>query len=638
MHPESKRFRLAILMALLLFAPFGEGGAGAAALLLSQSLIALAWICLVLGRRGADPSGFLPARALVGIGCFLGVAMASGAIAGYPYASFLRILDLALFVAVLCLAGGEIWSAQEKGLMADALLASASLQALIVIIASQRGTLVSSLSGAGLLNPNHEAAYLLLAGLVTLPRLFQGPRGAPLLARAAGLGCVGAAFILLGSRGALLGGFTACLLSITFRARPEGSAGGRGFALLLGGILLVCAAGVAARFGRVEDPFRYQRVQIWQADLSTFAQNPLTGIGPGMFRHVAQRRNFPIAGPVRFGRNFETPHSDLLGTLAETGILGLAAALAAFVEILRRLAAKAGREGGLALGTLLGCAGIAAQGLVEDLSTRPAILTSLGVLLGMALGEKQAPAWQPVLHRTRLRAFLAAGALAFTWYLACVRPFLAWRSDAAMRRATTYAGMEAGFQAALWRNPYQAPTYLYPVTVFLAARPPQSLSLDLYARFRNDLDRGIACNADSADARVALARLEVRAFRDLFQDSPGTERVVEAYRAAIRLAPHDPRIRVELGGFLHAVGRDAESARQMVLALQEEPMYLRARYLLCRLLAAGGDSAAAGREFRRAEAIRSELASYKPDSGYARDISRDPEELRRFLEPQLSGQ
>src|SRR5262245_46320768 len=195
--------------------------------------------------------------------------------------------------------------------------------------------------------------------------------------------------------------------------------------------------------------------------------------------------------------------------------------------------------------------------------------------------------------------------------------------------------MEAGFQAARWRNPYQAPTYLYPVSLFLAARPRQELSLDLYARFRDDLDRGIAENRASADARAALARLEARAFRDLFRDAPTMARSVEAYRAAIRLAPHDPRIRVELGGLLHEVGRSEESSRQMVLALHEEPRYLTARYLLSRLLMERGDRAAAAGEFRKAETIRAELASYRPDSGYARDISRDPASLRLSLESQL---
>ena len=635
MPPETKRFRLAFLTALLLLAPFGEGGAGPAALLLSQSLVALAWFGLLLSRREVMRTRLLPVHVLAGVGCFLGVALVSGAISGYPYASFLRILDFATFLAILALAGGEDWSPEEKGVMSDALLAAAALQGLMVLFAFPRGILPFTLSSAGLLNQNHEAAYLLLSGLVSFPRLFEpSPRGAR-LARGAALAAVGIGFCLLRSRGALLGLLAASLVLFSFRDRLGELSGRRGFALLLGALLLSGAVGVAVRFRSVEDPFRYQRFQIWQADLRTFEQSPLIGIGPGMFRHVAQRRNFPVAGPVRYGRSFQTPHSDLLGTLVETGLLGLGAALLAFAGLLRQLASRAGREGGLVLGTLLGCSGLAAQGLVEDLTTRPAILISLGILLGMALGEKRS-AVSGSVGPTRLRALLAAGALAFAWHLACLRPFLAYRNDAAMRRATTYAAMEADFQKAVWQNPFQASTYLYPAALFLAADPGQPLSLDLYARFRNDLDQGIAQNQASADAHVGLARLEARAFRELFQDSPTLERSVEAYRAAIRLAPHDPRIRVELGGVLHLAGRNAESARQMVLALHEEPKFLSARYLLSRLLKEGGDQSAAETEFRRAEAVRSELANYRPDSGYARDITRDPAALRLGLKSQLS--
>lgn len=207
-----------------------------------------------------------------------------------------------------------------------------------------------------------------------------------------------------------------------------------------------------------------------------------------------------------------------------------------------------------------------------------------------------------------------------------------------MRRATTYAAMEARFQEAIWRNPFQAPTYLYPATLFQAAVPKQRLSLDLYARFRRDLDRGIAVNRASADASLALARLEATAFRELFHDVPSMERGIDAYRAAVRLAPHDPRIRVELGGFLHEVRRGAESARQMVLALHEEPSYLSARYLLSRLRLESGDEESARSEFWKAEEIRAALAGYQPDSPYARDISRDPASLRQALQAQLPGE
>src|SRR5262249_37340156 len=200
--------------------------------------------------------------------------------------------------------------------------------------------------------------------------------------------------------------------------------------------------------------------------------SPLIGVGPGMFRHVASSRNFPLPGPVRFGRSFQTPHSDLLGCLAETGLLGLGAALLAFLAATRRLAGKASVDEGLAFGALLALAGLAAQGLVEDLTLRPGILITLAVILGPALSKERGAIEESACsRRDGLRAWLAAAAIAFIWFLAALRPFLAYCSDVAMRRATTYAAMEDSFEAAVWRNPYQALTYLYPASLFLAARP-----------------------------------------------------------------------------------------------------------------------------------------------------------------------
>ena len=139
----------------------------------------------------------------------------------------------------------------------------------------------------------------------------------------------------------------------------------------------------------------------------------------------------------------------------------------------------------------------------------------------------------------------------------------------------------------------------------------------------------------SADLQVALARMEARAFRSLFQDAAARDRAIGAYRAAIRLAPHDPRIRVELAGFLHEVGRGKESARQIRMALQEEPNYLTARLLATRLLLEEGRRSEAITQWGEVEKARSLFATYKPDSAYAFDIARDPAPLRTALERDL---
>jgi tetratricopeptide (TPR) repeat protein len=233
-----------------------------------------------------------------------------------------------------------------------------------------------------------------------------------------------------------------------------------------------------------------------------------------------------------------------------------------------------------------------------------------------------------------LRRF-AAALLMLLWWVAVRNPYLAFVKHQAMGQARTYRAMERNFREAIRLNPYQASTYLFPASAFLASRPEVPLSLDLYSRFRHDLDAGIRADRASADLRVALARVEARALRSLFHDAASRDRAIDAYQSAIRLAPHDPRIRLEFAAFLHEVGRRGEAARQIDLALQEEPNYLTARLLAARLLLEEGRRPEAIASWRAAERIRSELSTYRPDSAYASDIVRDPVPLRTALEQDL---
>ncbi|MCI0410298.1 MAG: hypothetical protein L0191_17350, partial [Acidobacteria bacterium] len=318
-----------------------------------------------------------------------------------------------------------------------------------------------------------------------------------------------------------------------------------------------------------------------------------------------------------------------LGLLAEMGVLGLTAGLFLLIRSLRALAGLRRQQDRFAEGILAAGAALAVQGLVEDLSTRPALTVTMASLLGACLAGGGLGAPLPRRHAVSI-----LGLALFGW-IALRNPYLAFVKDREMRQSSTYRDMDQNFRSAIRLNPYQASTYRFPAAAFLASRPEVPLSLDLYARFRRDLDKGISVDRVSADLQVALARMEARAFRSLFQDAAARDRAIGAYRAAIRLAPHDPRIRVELAGFLHEVGRQKESARQIRMALQEEPNYLTARLLVTRLLLEEGRRSEALTQWGEVEKARSLFATYKPDSAYAFDIARDPAPLRTALERDL---
>jgi O-antigen ligase/tetratricopeptide (TPR) repeat protein len=631
------RLLLLLLLVILFLAPLGEGSATPLALFILHTLV----LC------GAMLALFLPASGSAWNAAARGVAIAAVSLVAvaclashdslYPFASFLRLLDWLILLLLFTISLLRPWTPGEKGMLADVALGAATLQAGAVLFGMSQGTTAAILKSFGLLNANHQAAYLLAVGLLTLPRLdFQNHRKGSvvrlILASLSLLACT-----LLMSRGAFLGSIAGIAVLLTLRFRNLSRGERLVVGLSLGLVLTAGAAALLSRFGSSVDPYRYERVGIWGADLRCFAGHPWLGVGAGIFRHVAARFNFPLNEPVRFGRSFETPHSDYLGLLAELGLVGFAAGLVLLVRSLHSLARLGGRQDRFAEGIMAACAALAAQGLVEDLSTRPAIMVTLAILLGAALagpGLAAHPRRRPTSRIDPLRR-LAAALLVLFWWVAVRNPYLAFVKHQAMGQSRTYRAMERNFREAIRLNPYQASTYLFPASAFIASRPEAPLSLDLYSRFRHDLDGGIHADRASADLRVALARVEVRALRSLFHDAASRDRAIVAYRAAIRLAPHDPRIRLELAAFLREVGRRGEAARQIRLALQEEPNYLTAQLLAARLLLEEGRRPEAIATWRAAERIRSTLSTYRPDSAYASDIVRDPVPLRTALEQEL---
>lgn len=630
---RSQRRLWILLLALL---PFGEGGAMPGALLVIHSLVLL--LCGIgITRADWTSPDILPAGLRSPTILFLVVLLIASLGSSYRYASFLRAWDLVVVVLAFAAARGTEWGGGGERLLFDGLLASAGLQALGVAAATLSGRAPEFLARFGLLNGDHEAAYLNLAILSAGAWLVsEGERGG----RARGLLLVLCLLgvSLLASRGALLGLAAGALLMIPARWRGL-SRRGRvigGALLMLGG--LGASAGVWNRFASSQDPFRYGRVGIWKAGLNCLAGHPLLGVGPGMYRHLAHRFNFPIEGPVRYGRIFTSAHSDYLGLLIETGLCGGVAGLFILGKTSSLLHQRQSRGGGPALGALCGLTALAVQAMVDDLSQRPALALSMAIIAGASLrrrAEDGAPHADGGKAAVPGRMAFALAPLGLIWIVTVLNPYLAFRSEQAMHRSRSLAAMERSFARAVRFNPYQADTYRFPASAFLSAHPEPSLTPDLYARFRRDLDEGIRQDSTSADLQITRARLEARGFRRLFHDASSRDRAIASYRAGIRLAPHDPRPRLELGDFLRQVGRRSEALEQASKALEVEPSFLSARVFKAQLLLEAGAVEPARQEWRIASEFRKNLATVRPESPYAADLRRWPDQLAGALERRL---
>jgi O-antigen ligase len=85
------------------------------------------------------------------------------------------------------------------------------------------------------------------------------------------------------------------------------------------------------------------RLTLWKAAITVFFDNPLTGIGPGVFRHVDQYYGSLMFGPTYIYVRGLSAHNLFLHYLAETGIIGVGAMLILFFNQFR-LARRIWRE------------------------------------------------------------------------------------------------------------------------------------------------------------------------------------------------------------------------------------------------------------------------------------------------------
>lgn len=110
---------------------------------------------------------------------------------------------------------------------------------------------------------------------------------------------------------------------------------------LLGAALLVGLVTISVYNGHHNPSEYFTRLSIWHTGIRTVGLFPVTGVGPGAFRHVYPALRPPDGEPTAFHA-----HNYLLNSFAETGLVGMATLLAmwsAFGLAMRR--ALRGAEG-----------------------------------------------------------------------------------------------------------------------------------------------------------------------------------------------------------------------------------------------------------------------------------------------------
>jgi tetratricopeptide (TPR) repeat protein len=623
---------------LILLAPFGEGGRSPGILLMLQMLVLLFALPAATGRLrsrpGPDSIDGAPVR-LAGrlVALFLLLAVAAGLRAAYPFATWQALLDVgcaaALFLAALAapVSGGDLaW-------LRGATVLSSTLQALLAI--ERWVGHGAKEAGRGFLNPNHLAAFLALGALLCVAaaeeswRIPGGRRRAALAGAGALLHVMAA--VPLASRGGFLG-LGAGLLALGALRWRRWDGRTRRLAVVGGIALAVLAAVVLTlRFERGWDPHAFRRLSIWRASLVMLFERPLLGFGPGLFRYEAPRYNFPLDGPIRYERQFASAHDALLTTAVETGLPAAIAIGAAFALTITALLRGAGPRRDLlqAIGGALLALGT--QALFDDLQERPALTFTAALLAGCAcaaLRRRPAAAEAP----GRLRAVAALAAAAALFWGAMLLPYLAHRDALAARQAGS-AGLSLMGRAA--RRNALHPEYRHDLAMAaINSGPPDP---DRYAEATIDLLEARRLKPIDPRFPLLLGRVEARAGGALFVDQGAAERAIGFYREAVRLAPLDARLRLELGRALAELGRLQEALEVVREVVRLEPSFLRAGLEEASILSRIGRAAEARQALARVASRRAALAGFRPETAYAREIIADAPDLRARLEAELSG-
>ena len=629
-------------IAIVLVAPFREGGRDPAALFLVHSLV-LAYVMIVILLRarpvGAGVPGGLRSLAPVFLPMGLGLAAAavSALLAAYPFAAGLGLLDLFL-PCLLCVSAviGRP-GADDLRTLRLAVVVSTTLQSILAIVRYPGGGAMAA--GASFLNPNHLAAFLNL-GFFLCAAAAAAP-GARSRVRWIGGGTAVlhlAALGVLQSRGgflALLAGSVVLAWRIRRSLTPRLRA-----AVVLSIVLMAGGAGLVlhGRFSGEGDPYRYHRLSIWKASLEMIREHPLLGFGPGSFPHVSPAHNFPAGdGPVRYGRTFREAHSAWLTLTAEAGgpaALSFAIAAVACLLALMKRGEAPDEVHGVASGIGLAILVLVVQAAVEDLQDRPALTVIPALLAGTALSVLRPPSGPELRsgNPARTPRLLAALGLVYLFVLSVLLPFLGDR-EARIARSLGREGLPRMRRAALL-VPIQ-PEYHHDLAMALLNSGP--LSSDSLADAQIELLE--AERLKPLDYRFPLlrARLEARAVPRVFEDRGAEARALDLYDRAIRLAPVDPRPRVEMAALLVDMGLRAEALRVVREALLIEPAFVRARIMEGSLLLDLGHRDEARAALAAAGATLAGLPALLPDSGYAREILADARSERERLESLLGG-
>jgi O-antigen ligase len=578
----SARLRAVCVAVVVAAATLGEGGAAPSVLLGVHLVLAVGAAVFLIS---AHPSSSVPERAPAMAWAGFVVCVGFGAlVAPYAYAAWLVIVEIAAFGALAWLACGE--SDTLARMLPPALAVVAGAHGVAAVAQRLAG---ASRPASSFLNPSHLGAWLAAAMLVVVAvAMDRGRTRRAHLAYAAAAVLSLAGIFVSGSRGTVVGLAAGAASLVALSWGGLAPAARRRWIAGAAVLLLAAGAGVAARFRTDLDPYKFHRSRIWPAALQAVAATPLRGTGPGQFAAAAANLNFPLdETPLRYERGFRTPHSDLLRAVCEFGLPGGVLALAA-CGLLARSAFK--RRGSLSTaerGGFAGLAALAAQGLVDDLSTRPAVVLLAAALAGILLARPREK--EPSRSVGRPIAVLLLGVLG----IGEIAGYRSWSELHVLPRGRLDDAQLEALRSSIAWNPMQPAGYAR--LAEHAVGDGKAWRLEDYALAREAAEHARRLQPVDAIYTRQAARVEASACLSLLPFVTSRERATELYEQAHALSRYDATIPLEESKFLLQAGDLAGARLAAEHALRIEPKAAVPRLWLAKALLGLEGAAAASR-------------------------------------------
>jgi O-antigen ligase/Tfp pilus assembly protein PilF len=456
-------------------------------------------------------------------------------------------------------------------------------------------------------NPNYFASFLLAGLAVCTTAVFFGESSRVRMSAAAA-----GAFLYYGigqtsSRGATLAAMALVSLAL-FRAARR-----RRLPMLpiAGALAALCAVTAVANHALIhkfldrnqQDPYNYQRTQIWKGTLKMIADHPVLGVGLGRYRYAAKQFTPAVEGAIaRYRKWPNIAHSEYLQFTAELGAptAALLFGMALYLLVLawKRSVVVPAECRIFQESALCAAVGLGAHALVDNNWTVPVLAAGMAIISQADLlpyapveaAESTAPHSDAGERPSVLRAAFALCVLA-VFVQSTLVPAIGFHFNEAGRRA--YAAEDL-HQAETMHRYALAVMPDHPVLL-------DNLGLDYFDDYMKshrgaDLDRAesifqqaIAANPNYEIPGGHLETVLIqRLTGDPEKDRPIHARIIETDRRVLQTNPFNPFIRKNLAEALYNSGNRDEAREELLKAVELEPNYVEGYLRLAEWCRQGG--------------------------------------------------